>query len=45
FPAQLKTSRGVEIQPGTKQGLRLLAACRRLRELLSTIPVASTTVE
>lgn len=34
-----------DVLPGSKQGLRLLLACRRLRELLSTTPTAETSVE
>lgn len=42
---QVKTKYHHDVLPGTKEGLRLLLACRRLRELLSTTPTAETTVE
>lgn len=42
---QVESKYGHKVLPGTKSGLRLLLACRRLRELLSTTPTAGTTVE
>ncbi|CAM9371412.1 unnamed protein product [Laminaria digitata] len=45
FQGQVESKYGHKVLPGTKSGLRLLLACRRLRELLSTTPTAATTVE
>lgn len=45
FREVVKEKYSHDVVPGTKQGLRLLMACRRLRELLSTTPTAETTVE
>lgn len=44
-PVQVQSRYKQDVQPGTKQGLRLLSGCRRLRELLSTTPTAEVTVE
>ncbi|CAM9476852.1 unnamed protein product [Pylaiella littoralis] len=45
FQGVVKEKYAHDILPGSKQGLRLLLACRRLRELLSTTPTAETAVE
>lgn len=45
FRETVKEKYSHDVVPGSKQGLRLLLACRRLRELLSTTPTAETTVE
>lgn len=45
FGAEVQSRYKQDVQPGTKQGLRLLSGCRRLRELLSTTPTAEVTVE
>eukprot|EP00752_Nemacystus_decipiens_P016369 g14634.t2 len=45
FREAVKKKYGHDVVPGSKQGLRLLLACRRLRELLSTTPTAETAVE
>ncbi|CAN0171906.1 unnamed protein product, partial [Ectocarpus fasciculatus] len=45
FQGLVKKKYQHDVLPGSKQGIRLLLACRRLRELLSTTPTAETTVE
>eukprot|EP00903_Cladosiphon_okamuranus_P005639 g5605.t1 len=45
FRGVVKEKYSHDVVPGSKQGLRLLIACRRLRELLSTTPTAETAVE
>lgn len=45
FREAVKKKYSHDVVPGSKQGLRLLIACRRLRELLSTTPTAETAVE
>ena len=38
--AKCKAQYNEEVLPKTKKGIRLLAACERIRKLLSTIPEA-----
>lgn len=45
FRGMVKKKYSHDVIPGSKQGLRLLLACRCLRELLSTTPTAETAVE
>ncbi|CAN0221215.1 unnamed protein product, partial [Ectocarpus sp. 13 AM-2016] len=45
FQGLVKKKYEHDVLPGSKQGIRLLLACRRLRELLSTTPTAETAVE
>ncbi|KAG5192121.1 heat shock protein 70 [Tribonema minus] len=45
FRVQVREKYMEDVEPGSKRGARLLRACKRLRELLSTIPEARTTVE
>ncbi|CAM9428836.1 unnamed protein product [Ectocarpus sp. 8 AP-2014] len=45
FQGLVKKKYQHDVLPGSKQGIRLLLACRRLRELLSTTPTAETAVE
>ncbi|CBJ25702.1 Heat shock protein 70 [Ectocarpus siliculosus] len=45
FQGLVKKKYDHDVLPGSKQGIRLLLACRRLRELLSTTPTAETAVE
>ncbi|CAM9281659.1 unnamed protein product [Phaeothamnion confervicola] len=42
---QVKEKYGETIEPATKRGRRLVAACAALRKLLSTLPEAATTAE
>jgi len=40
-----KSMQDMQLAPGSRRDLRLLAGCERLRKLLSTLPVAHATVE